>query len=504
MRGTMNSIFRPALVIAAGRGIALAITFVVPLIFARLLTQAQFGTYKQIFLIHATVYGIGLGLAESLFYFLPREPDRTGRYVGNSIALLSATGIAGCLTLTIAREQVAAWFNNADFAALAPLIGLYVAVTLASAPLEIVMIARGCNRWAATTYAISDILRALFLLVPVMISPRMDLLLAGSIVFGSLRLAFALGFFRHEFSNELRPDFACLWKQLLYAGPLQMAVALQVLQVNLHQYVVSYSFDAATFARYAIGCVHIPVFDLLAGSVLSVMMVQMTEGLKQGRKDLVLQIWSKTTRQLAFVFFPFIALLAVISTDLITALFTDAYRPSVPLFRIWLLSYFFVTFQPHGVLRACGDTRFLALQNLVKLVLVAVLIVPMISMFGVAGADWAAVLAAFGGKCILLARVKQLNGVTSSQVLPWRSLAGIAAASLLAAIPAIVVGHNIESRMLRMFSVSGSYLLIYAAITAPFIWREEVCSVSYVLKRLLPGKSSATTVEPVRLNSVGS
>ena len=54
MRSTGDSIFRPALFIAAGRGIALAITFLIPLIFARVLTAAQFGTYKQIFLIHAT------------------------------------------------------------------------------------------------------------------------------------------------------------------------------------------------------------------------------------------------------------------------------------------------------------------------------------------------------------------------------------------------------------------------------------------------------------------
>jgi O-antigen/teichoic acid export membrane protein len=474
MRNTQDPIFKPSLYIAAGRGIALAVTFLIPVIFARVLTASQFGTYKQIFLIHATVYSIGLGLAESLFYFVPREPHKAGRYVANSVFLLGATGIAGWTILTIGREQIAHWFNNPEFSSIAPLIGAYVAVTMASAPLEVVMIARGQNRFAAATYALSDIVRAVFLLVPIIFSPRMDVLVAGSIAFGGLRMVGTFGFLGWEFRNELRPDLMCLRNLLLYAGPLQLAVVLQVLQVNLHQYMVSFRFDASTFAQYAVGSMHIPIFDLVGGSVLSVMMVRMSENLKQGKSELVLQMWSDTTLRLAAAFLPLIVLLAVVSSDLITLLFTDAYRSSVPLFRIWLLSYLFVTFQPHGVLRACGDTRFLALQNFIKLLLAVFLLFPMVSFFGPAGAVWSAVIAVFAGKCILLIRIKYLHRIRASKVLPWRSLAWIAAASLLAAVPAVALDLDIESRALRLFSVAASYTLVYAAIAWPAIWREDV------------------------------
>jgi O-antigen/teichoic acid export membrane protein len=238
--------------------------------------------------------------------------------------------------------------------------------------------------------------------------------------------------------------------------------------------VVSFSFDASNFAQYAVGCMHIPIFDLLSGSVLSVMMVRMSESLKQDKRELVLQIWSNATRRLAAVFLPLTVLLAVVSSDLITLLFTDAYRSSVALFRIWLLSYLLATFQPHGVLRACGDTRFLALQNFIKLVLALFLLFPMVSFFGVPGAVSAAVIAAFAGKCILLVRLKHLHRFMASNVLPWRSLAWIAAASLLAAVPAMALGFNIETRTLRLLSVAAIYTLVYAAIAWPVIWREDV------------------------------
>jgi O-antigen/teichoic acid export membrane protein len=462
MRNANESVFKPALLLAGGRATALAVTFLLPVVFARIFAPSEFGTYKQIFLIHATVYALGLGLADALFYFLPAEPERAGRYVANSVAMLSGLGVTGFVILTALRDHLARWLNNSMLGNLAPLIGLYLALTLVSATLEIVMIARGRNGLAAAAYAVSDLIRVLFVLIPVAVWPRLDVLVAGSIGFALVRVAGTVIFFRREFTLGLWPDGDCLRKQLRYTIPLQAAIALQVLQSNLHQYVISLRFDAAQFAQYAVGCTNIPVFDLIAGSVLSVMMIQMGEGLSQSRVERVLQIWADATRKLAIVFFPILVLLWMESRDFITLLFTDRYIPSVPVFRVCLLSYFFVTFQPHGVLRVYADARFLALQNLLKVVIVVALIGPMISTFGLSGAVLSSVLALLGGKCMLVLRMKHLMQVELSRVLPWRTLSGIAGLSLIAAAPAAALGYFVQSgAAVRLFSVGGIYAMAY-------------------------------------------
>jgi hypothetical protein len=49
----------------SGRAIAFAVTFFVPAVLARIFSQAEFGTYKQFYLITYTLYGLGqMGLAE--------------------------------------------------------------------------------------------------------------------------------------------------------------------------------------------------------------------------------------------------------------------------------------------------------------------------------------------------------------------------------------------------------------------------------------------------------
>src|SRR6185436_9546378 len=100
-----NSTFRPALLLMSGRTAAFAVTFLIPVFLSRIFSPAEFGTYKQIFLIVYTLFGVGqIGMAESLFYFLPTFPKDAGRFVTNAIFMLVMTGIA-CLGLLLVMEN---------------------------------------------------------------------------------------------------------------------------------------------------------------------------------------------------------------------------------------------------------------------------------------------------------------------------------------------------------------------------------------------------------------
>jgi O-antigen/teichoic acid export membrane protein len=60
-----------------GRAGATALSFALPLVLTRLLPQSEFGTYKQVWLVVTTAYFmLPLGLAQSLYYFIPRKDGR--------------------------------------------------------------------------------------------------------------------------------------------------------------------------------------------------------------------------------------------------------------------------------------------------------------------------------------------------------------------------------------------------------------------------------------------
>ena len=99
----------------------------------------------------------------------------------------------------------------------------------------------------------------------------------GAAVFAALRLAATLVALWRLCGRELRIDTSLLRQQLGYALPFALAVGVEVVLINYHQYVVAARFDAATFAIYAIGCLQIPLFDLIITSTVNVMMVKMAD-----------------------------------------------------------------------------------------------------------------------------------------------------------------------------------------------------------------------------------
>src|SRR5262245_795416 len=121
MQQRSDSTFKPALMLMTGRALAFAVTFFVPAVLARVFTPSEFGTYKQSMLITSTLFGLGqFVLAECLFYFLPANPERAGRYAFNSLVMLGGMGLIFSSLLMFNSGRVADWLNNQPLAGYLP------------------------------------------------------------------------------------------------------------------------------------------------------------------------------------------------------------------------------------------------------------------------------------------------------------------------------------------------------------------------------------------------
>jgi O-antigen/teichoic acid export membrane protein len=423
---------RPTAVLVAGRVVGSAAGVLLPVVLARALDPHGFGTYKQLMLVYSTLLLIvPFGFAESLFYFVPRRTADAGRHVANALLALALLGAAALLGLLLLRHEVAAWLSNP---ALLPHLGPLAVLLLlgvAGSALEIVMIARGRHLAAACAYGASDVLRAAAFLLPALLVGGLGAMLLGALAFAALRLAAAVAFCLREFGASLRPSAGLLREQLAYALPFGAAAALENAQANLHQYAVAHAVSAAAFAVYAVGCLQVPLVDLVTTSAGSVLMVRLGESEAGERAR---SLWSATSGQLALVLFPLVGLLWVSAPDLIRLLYTDTYRDSVPVFRVFCLGILLGALPTDAVLRARAETRFLLGVNALRLLLVAALIGGLLTTFGLPGAALATLLATAAGKAIALARVGRLLRTGARQLLPWSRFAATALASGVAAL----------------------------------------------------------------------
>ncbi len=440
------ALFRPALLLMSGRFLGYIAAFAIPIVLVRVFDQSEFGSYKQLFLVFGTLFGIAqVGMAESLYYFLPNDARRDGGYVLNTLIMLSVTGLASTSLLWLWRQELAQLLNNPGLADFIPLLGLFLLFMLMAVVLETLMTIRKQHLGAGCSYALSDLLRALCIISPVLLFADLRALMYGAIGFAMMRFAAALIYVYHEYGTSLRPDGNALRKHLRYAIPFSLAVLIEVVQMKFHLYAVSHYFDAATFAIYAIGCLQIPLSDFLMTSTCNVMMVNMREKIQSGDYAAALYIWLDGVRKLALVFFPLVACLLLIAHPLIVLLFTPSYEASVPIFMVWTLTMLFTVLLTNGTLRVLAETRFLILENLIRLGVIVAMMPWFLKHFDLIGAVIVCLLALMLSRVIALGRIRFVMKVSLAQLLPWRSLGTTLLIAAGAAIPALLIMSSLAA-----------------------------------------------------------
>ena len=460
-----TDVTRPAALLVTGRVIGLVASFAIGIVLARLFAPAAFGTYKQFFLVYGTLYGLAqLGMAESLYYFVPRNPARTGRYAFNALVTLALAGGGSLVLLYAWRTQIAGRLTNAGLADYMVLIGLFLTCMLMSTVLEIVMVSRKKHLMAAITYACSDIVRTVFFIAPALLLGSLRAVFIGATAFATLRLVLLLAALWREYGRDFRVDVTLWREQLAYALPFALAVAVEVLQLNYHQYVVASRFDTATFAIYAVGCLQIPLVDMIMTSTVNVLMVKMAEEASHG--DAAVALWHETIERLAFLMVPLSVFLFVVAHELIVTLYTTTYLASVPIFMIWSLTILPSIFAVNAVLRVFAQTRFLLVMNLIRLGMVAGLIGWFLSMFGMSGAVLVTLLSTALVNMLGVARIARLLHLRFSESLPWSQLGGISARAGIAAIPVLwLTRETTLSPVAGLIAGSVVYAAIYFALS---------------------------------------
>lgn len=463
-RGTM----RAAAVLMVGRTAGFAIAFAIPLVLVRVLDQRAFGTYKYLFMVATTLNVLQLGMAESLYYFVPRRAQAPGPVLLHAVLTLAAIGAAIVGAMTAGREPIAAMLGERAIARYLPLLSVFVGLSLVALPLEIVMVSRKTYRGAAATYAASDLARAALLIGPALATGRLSAVLWGAVIFAAARVAALTVYLARTVGAALSFEAEQWRAQVAYACPFAVAVIIETLQVNLHQYIVWAKFDPATFAIYAAGCLQIPLVDVLTTSVGNVMMVRMVDDV--GRPAAALALWHQAVDRLAFWLWPLTAALVITAHDVIVLLFTGRYAASVPIFMVSTFAIALAAFQVDSVLRVYAQTRFLIVMNLIRLAVVVAGISWAISTFSLIGAIGITVIGMAVAKAVALWRMTAIFGVSMREVLPWRglgrtlALVAVTSGIVIAIRPAVAA---VEASPLRH---GAALAVIYGAIYVSIDW----------------------------------
>ena len=396
------------------------VTFGTPLVLARILVPASYGTFKLAWL-WCTTLGVVLpmGLTPSLIYFVPREPERRGYFIAHALLVTTALGLCAGTLLYFFGPGIALRMEKPELAAQMGWVAIFTALFLAGSTMDSIPMSQGRIKLAAVLRFGYESTQAIGIVTGAVLTRSLNGALAGVVAGTAFRAVACWVMVLREHGLPIsRED---LKRQLAYALPFGLAFAIIIPQQQFHQYFVAASVSAAAFAIYAVGCFQLPIVEMLYTPVSEILQLGIAEHDRDGDREAPARLFREAVARLAFVFLPTMALLYVCGSTLLTFLFTDRYRDSVPIFRLAILAIPLAALPLDGVMRARAQNHFVLAVSVVKLAVTVPMVVAGFHLHGLRGAMGGWVVAEAATRGILLWRAGQILGGMRS-LLPWRTL----------------------------------------------------------------------------------
>src|SRR5262249_32723819 len=184
-QGGHSGLTRRAALLMGANVIATAMSFALPLLLVRAMSQAEYGLYKQAFqIIQSALNLLNLQVAVSVFYFYARVP---GKRLQVSLNVMLFYGLVGALLFLIFLVWpgwVTLIFQGSDLVPHIPLLGFAIFCSLVSSNLDAVPIAAGDFRMASALIVLSQFTKAVVMIIAALVFGSLDAILVAAVIQG--------------------------------------------------------------------------------------------------------------------------------------------------------------------------------------------------------------------------------------------------------------------------------------------------------------------------------
>lgn len=427
---------------------------------ARLLSPADLGSYRQLFLIYATLSGIlMLGFPQSMMYFLPKARDdaEVKRLVGRTVNVISLLALLCAIIILLARNYIAQSFNNPRLSNLLIIYSLYpIFIFVTQLYSSVLLGLKQANRSAKFT--IFAIFCDLVIVLGVAFWTKDIMLITVAVIISAFIQWFWAAARLKKYQGSFgRENFVGFKSQLSYTLPLGLSLLIGVLSVQLDKLMISGFFRPEDFAVFSLGAMELPLIGILINSVNAILL----PNLSSADKPKLSAIYSASVRKNALIVFPLAAVFYIFATEFMVFIYGNLYADAAIYFRIYLL-IIPLRVATYGIIfQALGRTRLVMIDSIIMLLMNGILNYYLIRIYGMRGAAFATVLVSWLILIVYLLQMRFQLGLKLLQLFPvWRLLKTLLVA-VLAAFATTFICTDLLQGFWRMVIGGMLYFAIY-------------------------------------------
>jgi O-antigen/teichoic acid export membrane protein len=403
-----------------------ALRLVLPYFLVRLLTVADFGSYRQFFLLEMYFDALfQLGLNQALYYFIPRDMRNAGAYFLNTVLMnLCVFAVAFVLMGTLSGP-LSSWLKMSILRTGFWLLVPYVTFQMLVAACDAYLNSRQSVRAAAFFEIAGQLMVSIACVATAIVSRDLHSVLMALVVARACHLAGMAGFIHFKL-HGLRAEryFVGLGEQIRYGVVLGLGGTLMTQLTRLHDFVVSHYYGTESYAIYSAGCTELPVIQLFTQSVAVVVLGQFA--LLEQKKDWegTRQLWRRVQTSSYAVAVPITILLVVLAKPIILFMFTEKYAAAVPIFQLNSILKLGLIFNATLVLRALSRNDLTIKVNAVAFVLSVPLLYAGMKLGGMVGIIAAQAVLVIGSRLAAVAVMNRMLEAPLPYFVGFRDILG--------------------------------------------------------------------------------
>lgn len=175
---------------------------------------------------------------------------------------------------------------------------------------------------------------------------------------------------------------------------IPLGVAAMVVTINsfLDKWIVSIMCSPEEYAVFTAGAHEVPFITAITNSVMTVIIVSLTEAFRDGDHKEALRIIRSAATKTSTLLMPIMMVCAALAAPLVQFIFTSQYSGAIPVFLVYLLYMPYWTIYYGPIMTAMGKPKAVMYCSLTGLVCNGVISVLFVKVFGSIGASIATIV----------------------------------------------------------------------------------------------------------------
>jgi O-antigen/teichoic acid export membrane protein len=340
------------------------------IILARILTSADFGSFRQILLITALSYAFWyLSLPESSSYFLARlSPDDRKKFAFQTTISLIILGILASASIVILRTSIAKLFDNAELAdQLWPAAFIPIGMML-SVFLTISLVSVGRAKLSSLISVINALITVISICLPLYLGVNLQQALRwySAAFVGMGIIAFFLLWIHIGFKPNL--DRKLLGDTLNFSLPYWLGYFIFFAYSQGHRFLVSCFFSPNDFAMFSVGATELPIMGQLSIFISLVLVPVCAKEWQAGNYGEISRLLQRSAQKISLVVLPVFMIIIFSPKQILTLLFGSRYGGAWPIFVVTSCLMLLKICEIQSLFKIIGKTRPIILLSLVALI----------------------------------------------------------------------------------------------------------------------------------------